>query len=348
MENIGALAILLAFCLAVYAVIGSVVGKLRKNSFLIVSAERAVYSIWILLTTASGILIYSLMTGDFRLGYVAAHSDSSMPAIYKFTAWWGGQEGSLLLWSWLLSTYSAVVVFMNRRKLRDMMPWVTAVLMTTQTFFLILVGFAFSPFQVLIAGRGNIVEGMGKGLNPLLQYWTMVIHPPMLYLGYVGFTVPFAFAIASLITKQPGDSWIHTTRRWTIVTWLFQSTGILLGAGLGVRGAGMGRILGLGSGGKRIAAAMDHGDCVSSLGDDAGKKGNDEGVEHGADFSHLFPVHLRNIPDALGRGELGARVRAIADRDLLRGVSGDWNRCHHFPDSEPVGLSEEAKRVSRA
>ena len=231
MENIGALAILLAFCLAVYAVIGSVVGKLRKNLFLVVSAERAVYSIWILLTTASGILIYSLMTGDFRMGYVAAHSDASMPAIYKFTAWWGGQEGSLLLWSWLLSTYSAVVVFMNRRKLRDMMPWVTAVLMSTQTFFLILVGFAFSPFQVLIAGRGNIVEGMGKGLNPLLQYWTMVIHPPMLYLGYVGFTVPFAFAIGSLITKQPGDSWIHTTRRWTIVTWLFQSTGILLGQG---------------------------------------------------------------------------------------------------------------------
>ena len=120
---------------------------------------------------------------------------------------------------------------MNRRKFRDMMPWVTSVLMATETFFLILIAFVFSPFQILIAGRGNIVEGMGKGLNPLLQYWTMVIHPPMLYLGYVGFTVPFAFAMGSLITKQPGDSWIHTTRRWTIVTWLFQSTGILLGQG---------------------------------------------------------------------------------------------------------------------
>jgi cytochrome c-type biogenesis protein CcmF len=231
MENIGALAILLAFCFAIYAVIGSVIGKLRKNLFLVVSAERAVYSIWILLSIASGLLIYSLLTGDFRLGYVAAHTDASMSNIYKFTAWWGGQEGSLLLWSWLLATYSAVVVFMNRRKFRDMMPWVTAVLMATETFFLILIAFVFSPFQVLMAGRGNIVEGMGKGLNPLLQYWTMVIHPPMLYLGYVGFTVPFAFAIASLITKQPGDNWIHTTRRWTIVTWLFQSTGILLGQG---------------------------------------------------------------------------------------------------------------------
>src|SRR6202158_1725169 len=231
MENIGALAILLAFCLAAYAVIGSIIGKLKKSPFLIVSGQRAVYAMWLLLTVASGLLIYSLLTGDFRLAYVAAHTDSSMKKIYKFTAWWGGQEGSLLLWSWLLATYSAVVVFMNRRKFRDMMPWVTSVLMATEAFFLLLSACVLSHFAVLMAGRGNIVEGMGRGLNPLLQYWTMVIHPPMLYLGYVGFTVPFAFAMGSLITKQPGDAWIHTTRRWTIVTWLFQSAGILLGQG---------------------------------------------------------------------------------------------------------------------
>jgi cytochrome c-type biogenesis protein CcmF len=231
MENIGALSILLAFCFAVYAVVASVTGRLKKNSFLIVSGQRAVYSVWLLLTVAAGLLIYSLLTGDFRLAYVAAHTDSSMKTIYKFTAWWGGQEGSLLLWSWLLATYSAVVVFMNRRKFRDMMPWVTSVLMVTETFFLSLIAFVLSPFGILEAGRGNIVQGVGQGLNPLLQYWTMVIHPPMLYLGYVGFTVPFAFAMGSLITKQPGDAWIHTTRRWTIVTWLFQSAGILLGQG---------------------------------------------------------------------------------------------------------------------
>jgi cytochrome c-type biogenesis protein CcmF len=231
MENIGALSILLAFCFTVYAVIASVVGRLKKNSFLTVSAERAVYSVWLLVSVAAGLLIYSLLTGDFRLAYVAAHTDSSMSKIYKFAAWWGGQEGSLLLWSWLLATYSAVVVFMNRRKFRDMMPWVTSVLMTTEAFFLMLISFVLSPFGILEAGRGNIVEGVGQGLNPLLQYWTMVIHPPMLYLGYVGFTVPFAFAMGSLITKQPGDAWIHTTRRWTIVTWLFQSAGILLGQG---------------------------------------------------------------------------------------------------------------------
>jgi cytochrome c-type biogenesis protein CcmF len=154
-----------------------------------------------------------------------------MDGVYKFASWWGGQEGSLLLWSWLLATYSSVVVFQNRRKFRDMMPYVTAVLMTTETFFLILISFVEQPFKVLMAGKGIVDAGDGNGLNPLLQYWTMAIHPPMLYLGYVGFAVPFAFAIGSLLTKQPGESWIHTTRRWTLVTWMFQTTGILLGAG---------------------------------------------------------------------------------------------------------------------
>jgi len=136
-----------------------------------------------------------------------------------------------LLWAWVLSTYSAVMVFQNRRKFRDMMPYVTAVLMTVEGFFLVLISFVLPVFQTLNLGKGIVAAENGQGLNPLLQYWTMVIHPPMLYLGYVGFTVPFAFAIGSLITKQPGDAWIHTTRRWTLVTWLFQTTGILLGAG---------------------------------------------------------------------------------------------------------------------
>src|SRR5260370_16612094 len=106
----------------------------------------------------------------------------------------------------MLSAFWAGVFFRNRRKFRDMMPWVTAVLMATETFFLILISFVLSPFAVLMAGRGNIVEGMGRGLNPLLQYWTMVIHPPMLYLGYVGFTFPFPFPMGSFITTQPAAS----------------------------------------------------------------------------------------------------------------------------------------------
>src|SRR5580693_9235759 len=231
MENIGSLAILLAFCFAVYSVLGSLAGKWARRPFLILSAERAVYCIWALLTTAAGILVYSLITGDFRLAYVASHSNRAMPAVYKFTSWWGGQEGSLLLWAWVLSSYSMVVVYQNRRKFRDMMPYVTSVLMGTLTFFLILIAFVAKPFNVIMAGKGIVDAGDGQGLNPLLQYWTMVIHPPMLYMGYVGFVVPFAFAMASLITRQPGEEWIRTTRRWTLVTWMFQTTGVLLGAG---------------------------------------------------------------------------------------------------------------------
>ncbi len=231
MEILGSLAILLAFCLSVFAIAGSITGGVKRNAFLVLSAERAVYAIWLLLTVAASVLVVSLLTSDFRLAYVAAHSNRAMPALYKFAAWWGGQEGSLLLWSWLLATYSSVVVLTNRRKHRSMMPYVTATLMITQCFFLIMNTFVASPFHMLAVGRSVQAVPDGQGLNPLLQYPAMAIHPPMLYLGYVGFAVPFAFAIGSLITRQPGDEWIYTTRRWTLITWLFQSSGILLGAG---------------------------------------------------------------------------------------------------------------------
>ena len=231
MENLGAFALLLSFCLAIYAFLASLVGVLKKKPFLTVSAERAVYAIWVLVTTASAILVYSLLTSDFRMAYVAARSNRAMPALYKFAAWWGGQEGSLLLWSWLLSTYAAVVLWTTRHKHRDLKPWVIAVLSFTQVFFCALNVFVEPPFQVLAVGRGVQAVADGNGLNPLLQYWLMAIHPPALYLGFVGFIVPFAFAFAALMTRQPGDAWIATTRRWTLVTWGFQSMGIMLGQG---------------------------------------------------------------------------------------------------------------------
>jgi cytochrome c-type biogenesis protein CcmF len=230
MENVGALSLILAFSLACYAVLGSLIGRWRSRPFLAVSGERAVYGVWALLTLASGYLVYALQTDDFRLAYVAGHSSSTMPRIYKFTAWWGGQEGSLLLWAWILSCYAAIVVWQNRRKNRSQMPYVIAVMMTVQAFFLCLICFPLTPFEVIAVGKEVMAVQDGRGLNPLLQYPAMAIHPPTLYLGYVGFVVPFAFAIAALITRAPGDAWIHTTRRWTLVTWLFQGTGIMLGA----------------------------------------------------------------------------------------------------------------------
>jgi len=230
MENVGALALLLAFCISLYSIVASIVGRLKRKPFLTLSGERAVLAVWFLVSVASGILIYSLITGDYRMAYVASHTNRDMPVFYKFAAWWGGQEGSLLFWSWLLSTYGAVVVFTTRKGHRNLLPWVIGILSTVQLFFLTLNAFVVSPFQVLAVDKVVTSVADGMGLNPLLQYWAMVIHPPFLYLGYVGFAVPFAFAMASLIERAPGDSWIHTTRRWTLVTWLFQSTGVALGS----------------------------------------------------------------------------------------------------------------------
>ncbi|HUG80046.1 MAG TPA: cytochrome c biogenesis protein CcsA, partial [Bryobacterales bacterium] len=230
MENLGYLTILLGFCLALYAIVAALIGKWRQNAFLELSAQRAVVAMWVMVTSAVALLLYAIFTNDYRLSYVQAHSNADLPGFYKFAALWGGQEGSLLFWSWILATYSFIAVYTGRRMHRDMISYVVAIMMSVQAFFLMLIAFVVSPFQVLMSGPQITPMADGAGLNPLLQHPMMAIHPPMLYLGYVGFAVPFAFAMASLITKQPGDRWIHTTRVWTMITWLFQGIGILLGA----------------------------------------------------------------------------------------------------------------------
>ena len=229
MENLGYLATLIAFLLSIYALVAAVTGKMRDKPFLEISAQRAVIGVWALVTFASLGLLYAILTNDFRLSYVASYSSVDQPLIYKFAAWWGGQEGSLLFWTWIAATYAFVSIFSARKRHANMISWVVAVLMTVVSFFLGLVTFVANPFKVLMAGPQVTFLPDGNGLNPLLQHPIMAIHPPMLYLGYVGFAVPFAFAIASLITRQPGDRWIHTTRIWTMITWFFQSVGVLLG-----------------------------------------------------------------------------------------------------------------------
>jgi len=234
MDNIGSFSLLLAFVLTIYAIAASILGIVRKKERLQYSAYRATGAIWALITIGIGCLLYALQTDDLRLAYVAGHSNRALPWYYKITSLWSGQEGSLLFWSFLLSTYSMVAVRLNREKHRDMMPYAVAVLMVVLGFFLLLNVFVVSPFELLAVNQGGrmVVSSPvdGNGLNPLLQYPAMAIHPVMIYLGFVGFTVPFAFAMATLITKQAGEKWIATTRRWTMVTWMFQSIGIMLGA----------------------------------------------------------------------------------------------------------------------
>ena len=230
MENLGYLAVLLAFLLSVYATVAALGGKLRRNPFLELSAQRAVLAAWLMTTAASAILLHAILTDNFSFNYVASRSNADLDLLYKVAAWWGGQEGSLLFWSWIAATYSFVAVYSGRARHRGMISYVVVTMAGTQAFFLGLVAFEANPFQVIMSGPQVTSVPDGSGLNPLLQHPMMAIHPPMLYLGYVGFTVPFAFALASLITRQPGERWIHTTRVWTMVTWLFQSIGILLGA----------------------------------------------------------------------------------------------------------------------
>ncbi len=238
MEQIGSFALLLALALGIYSVVVSVLGARREKPLLQESGERAAIAVCLLITVATACLASLLLRDQFQVAAVSAHSNRALPLFYKFAALWSGQEGSLLFWSWLLSVYSLLVVVIYRRRQRaglaGLMPYVTAVLMATQVFFLLLNNFAASPFSIwaeMSAGVPRLfLPADGSGLNPLLQYPLMVIHPPILYLGYIGFVVPFAFGMAALITRQKGEQWIYTTRRWTMVSWGFLTCGILLGA----------------------------------------------------------------------------------------------------------------------
>ncbi|MDH5305738.1 MAG: cytochrome c biogenesis protein CcsA, partial [Myxococcales bacterium] len=177
-------------------------------------------------TLAMGTLFAAFATYDYQLAYVASHSARNMDLVYRLAALWGGQAGSLLLWLWMLSAYGAACVGFNRRRNRELMPWVVAILLANAIFFLVLLVGITDPFEKLPPGA---VMSDGAGLNPLLQHPAMMIHPLMLYTGLVGFVIPFAFAFAALISGELGTAWFRTTRRWTLFAWLFLSIGIMLG-----------------------------------------------------------------------------------------------------------------------
>jgi cytochrome c-type biogenesis protein CcmF len=188
------------------------------------TARRAGIAGFYAVTTAAFALVWSVFANDFSITYILEHSNRALPAPYKFAALWSGQEGSLLLWAWLLGTYGFVLRLTHKNDVK-LYAYAGTILAGIQVFFLSVLNFAAPPFALL---RGAVPED-GNGLNPLLQYPEMVIHPPMLYLGYVGFSVPFAFALGALMMRYPGEKWIRITRVWTMVTWLFLTVGIFLG-----------------------------------------------------------------------------------------------------------------------
>jgi len=225
MIELGPLAIHLAFVLSIYAVVIALLGAWLGRRDFVASAEHAVLAVWGAVLVAVAALLHALVIHDFRIEYVAGYSSSTLPLYYTVAALWGGQKGSLLWWLLILTSFSAVVVLQNRQKNRDLMPYVMAVLMSVAVFFAALLVFITPPFELLAVPAKE-----GRDLNPLLQNYWMTIHPPSLYLGFVGMSVPFAFAIAALASGKLGDVWIRTTRRWTLFAWFFLSLGNLFGA----------------------------------------------------------------------------------------------------------------------
>ena len=240
--NLGLGILTVTFLVTLYSACAAVYGESRKVAALVESARRAMLLTWPLLTLTAAILIYLLINNRFEVQFVYEVTSRSMPAYLKVTAWWGGQAGSILFWSWLMSAFTSLVTLRKWDRDREFLPWVIFVAAITMAFFIGMNVFFENPFaQFYQTSAGTkaytlqpansvlVTPPDGRGLNPLLRHPGMIIHPPMLYLGFVSFVIPYAFAMAALITGRIDDRWIRITRRWTLLAWLFLSFGLVLG-----------------------------------------------------------------------------------------------------------------------
>jgi cytochrome c-type biogenesis protein CcmF len=244
LANIGFGSLAIAFAISLYGIAAAVYGARRNLPAWVESARSAQLLTFPLLTIAALSMILLLVNNNYHIQYVYNTTSNSMPLYLKVTALWGGQAGSLLFWSWLLAAFASAVTLRKWSRDSEFLPWVIVVTLVTLAFFLILVLFVENPFTrfwqtpagrqtvALFQPAGSIALTPvdGRGLNPLLRHFGMIIHPPLLYLGFVSFVIPFAFAIAALITGRSDDRWIRVTRRWTLVAWLFLSLGLVLGS----------------------------------------------------------------------------------------------------------------------
>src|SRR3954466_2700849 len=224
MPDLGRAALATALLLLVYAAVAGTFAAHRRRRRLAASAQNALFAAFGASAVAAATLLVALARHDFSFRYVADHTSRKLPLGYTLTAFWGGQEGSLLLWLVVLCGYGAAAVWTTRRVARDLLAWAVPVLGVIGTFFAFMLVFVASPFATQVAPAD------GAGLNPSLQNPYMAIHPPMLYLGYVGLTVPFAFAMGALLARRTDERWIVATRRWTLAAWAFLGVGQLLGA----------------------------------------------------------------------------------------------------------------------
>ncbi len=236
-------ALVITFIVSLYGIGAAYYGTRRKDHRWIASARNAMLLTFPLLTVSALSIVYLLVTNAYQIDYVASVTSNSMPLYLKVTALWGGQAGSLVFWSWLLAAFASAVTLRKWQRDQEFLPWVIIVSLVTLAFFLSLSIFIENPFAriwqtasgeiktALLQPTGSLpyIPADGSGLNPLLRHPGMIIHPPMLYLGFVSFVIPYAFAIAALVTGRTDDRWIRITRRWTLVAWLFLSLGLILG-----------------------------------------------------------------------------------------------------------------------
>jgi cytochrome c-type biogenesis protein CcmF len=215
---------LVALGLAVYGGLAAGLGARTGRLALVESAQHAAVGVFVLVTSCFALLTYAFLTFDFSVRYVATNTNLGTPFYYRITGVWGALEGSIILWSWMLALYTIILIVRHRVGARELYPWALATMLGILAFFLLVMTVAAPPFQ-----RQVPVPPDGRGLNPLLEDTGMITHPVALYLGFTGFTVPFAFAMAALITGRIGDTWLALTRRWTIVAWYFLSLGLLIG-----------------------------------------------------------------------------------------------------------------------
>ena len=223
---IGNLLLYSGLVVAIFSAVASVLGKMRQDGRLLLAGERAAAALSMMMITAGILLMDAFLSHDYANKYVAGYSDNNMPWYYLISAFWGGQQGSLLFWVVTLAMCTGLVVWQNRDQNRDLLPTVITVLMVVQAFFLAIMVFEANPFEVF---RINMPPVNGRGLEPLLQNPAMTFHPPSILSGYVWFSVPFAFAVAALIHKRLDSSWIRTTRRYAVISWAFLSVGNLFG-----------------------------------------------------------------------------------------------------------------------
>jgi cytochrome c-type biogenesis protein CcmF len=225
MASLGTFLLLAAFVVCSYAAGVSVAGARLRSRRLIESSIGAFYLVAALMTVASAVIVNAFLTDDFTIRYVAHYSDSVQPFFYKITSYWGGLDGSIMFWVFLLSIFGSTAIYVNRERHRELIPYVVAIISTVQMFFLFLMVVHNNPFATFI----TTPPADGNGLNPALQSYWMVIHPPSLYTGFVGMTIPYAFGMSALITGHLDDAWLRAVRRWTMIGWLFLTIGLMLG-----------------------------------------------------------------------------------------------------------------------